>query len=114
MARILASLAIVAAFSGTAPLGASVNGFSLVNQTGAPLSALSIRRTGGGQWTSLGVAPAAGARIRANFENPDCAFDLRGTVAGVGEVVWSGVNLCDVKSVTLNRDPAGRAWVDYD
>ena len=49
-----------------------------------------------------------------HFENPDCAFDLRATVAGAGQVVWSGVNLCDVKSVTLNRDAAGRDWVDYD
>lgn len=97
-----------------APLTASVNGFQLVNQTGAPLSALALKRVGGGEWTPLGIAPAAGARVRAPFENPDCAFDLRATVAGVGEVVWSGVNLCDVKSVTLNRDRAGRAWVDYD
>ena len=29
-------------------------------------------------------------------------------------VTWAGVNLCDVKSVTLNRDAAAGAWVDYD
>jgi hypothetical protein len=29
-------------------------------------------------------------------------------------VTWAGVNLCDVKSVTLKRDDSAGAWVDYD
>lgn len=114
MSRLLACAAVILTLGLGAPLTASVNGFVLVNHTGAPLSALALRRVGGGEWTPLAVAPAAGARVRAPFEDPDCAFDLRATVAGVGEVVWSGVNLCDVKSVILNRDRGGRAWVDYD
>ena len=97
-----------------APSAAQVNGFSIVNQTGSAMSGLALRRVGSSEWFPLTVAPAAGASIRAPFTNPDCAFDLRATVAGAGEVTWNGVNLCDVKSVTLNRDRAGRLWVDYD
>jgi hypothetical protein len=48
------------------------------------------------------------------FSDPDCAFDIRATVAGGGPITWAGVNLCAVKSVTLNRDAAAGAWVDYD
>ena len=54
------------------------------------------------------------AARRCNFNDPDCAFDIRGEGAGHGPVTWAGVNLCDVKSVTLNRDGAAGAWVDYD
>jgi len=48
------------------------------------------------------------------FSDPDCAFDIRATVAGAGSVTWAGVNLCGAKSVTLNRDGSAGAWVDYD
>jgi hypothetical protein len=97
-----------------APATAGVNGFSIVNRTGVALSAMEVRRTGGKDWTPLSAAPAAGASAAVAFSDPDCAFDLRGTVAGAGPAVWRGVNLCDVKSVTLNRDASGRTWVDYD
>ena len=32
----------------------------------------------------------------------------------IAEFTWSSVNLCDVRSVTLNRRPDGTLWVDYD
>jgi hypothetical protein len=48
-----------------------------------------------------------------SFTDPDCAFDIKATVGG-NPVTWAGVNLCDVKSVTLNRDSSAGAWVDYD
>src|SRR5256885_7717729 len=48
------------------------------------------------------------------FSDPDCAFDVRANVAGGGSVTWAGINLCDVKSVTLQRDDNAGAWVDYD
>ena len=48
------------------------------------------------------------------FSDPDCAFDIRANVAGSGPVTWADVNLCAVKSVTLNRDGSAGAWVDYD
>ena len=96
------------------PAAGQANDFSIVNQTGAALRDLALRRVGDAKWQPLAVAPAAGASVRASFKSPDCAFDLRATVAGVGQMVWNGVNLCDVKSVTLNRDSSGRKWVDYD
>jgi hypothetical protein len=99
---------------GSAPAAAGVNGFAVVNQTGVGLSAMAVRRVGGSDWKPLSAAPAAGASAAIPFDDPDCAFDLRGTVAGAGPAVWRGVNLCDVKSVTLNRDASGRTWVDYD
>jgi hypothetical protein len=84
------------------------------NSTGAALAQLSIRRSGTEEWKPLGAAPAAGARGAVSFSDPDCAFDLRANIAGGGPVTWAGVNLCDVKSVILNRDATAGAWVDYD
>ena len=106
-------LAVLAASASPAFAGGA-SGFTLVNGTGAALADLSIRRAGTQAWKPLGSAPSAGARSALNFSDPDCAFDIRATVPGVGPVTWAGVNLCAVKSVTLNRDGSAGAWVDYD
>ena len=97
-----------------APAFAGAANFTLVNGTAGALAQLSITRSGTQQWQQLAGAPAAGARTSVSFSNPDCAFDIRANVAGVGPVTWAGVNLCDVKSVVLKRDDAAGAWVDYD
>lgn len=102
------------AASASPAFAAGASGFTLVNGTGAALADLSIRRAGTQAWKSLGSAPSAGARSTMAFSDPDCAFDIRATVPGVGPVTWAGVNLCAVKSVTLNRDGSAGAWVDYD
>jgi hypothetical protein len=96
------------------PALAGASNFVLVNGTGGALSELSIRRSGTQDWKPLGNAPAAGARGPISFKDPDCAFDLRANIPGSGPVTWAGVNLCDVKSVTLKRDQSAGAWVDYD
>ena len=112
-------LAASPAFAG----GAS--NFTLVNGTGASLAELAIRRAGTQEWKPLGTAPAAGrrttegeprrrARGPLKVRAPDCAVDLRANVAGAGPTTWADVNLCAVKSVTLNRDGSAGAWVDYD
>ena len=98
----------------SAPALAGASKFTLVNGTGGALAGLSITRSGTQDWKSIGPAPAAGARTAVDFSNPDCAFDIRADVAGKGAVTWAGVNLCDVKSVTLKRDDSAGAWVDYD
>jgi len=108
-ALILAMLALV-----VAPAHAAVNGFTVVNQTGGALTDLALRRIGDPTWQSVNVAASPAASARVNFAHKDCAFDLRANIAGVGPILWSGVNLCDVKRVTLNRDSSGRHWVDYD
>ena len=90
-------------------LSAGASGFTLVNGTGGSLGDLSIRRVGTSDWKPL----AQGAGGSVQFKDPDCAFDLRATVGGA-PVTWGGVNLCGVKSVTLKRDAAAGAWVDYD
>ena len=64
------------------PGAAEVNGFSIINRAGGAMSGLALRRVGSSEWEPLSVAPAAGASVRAPFTNPDCAFDLRATVAG--------------------------------
>jgi hypothetical protein len=95
------------------PAFAGASNFNLVNGTAGALADLSIRRSGTNDWKSLGAAPTAGAQGAMTFSDPDCAFDIRATVGG-SPVVWTGVNLCGAKSVTLKRDAATGAWVDYD
>jgi len=114
--RSLALLLAAASLSfGSAPALAGASGFSLVNGTGASITSLSIRRFGTQSWQPLATAASAGARTQVNFSNTDCAFDIQATLAGGATAVWSGVNLCEVKSVTLNRNSAtGENWVDYD
>lgn len=109
----LVLLALLVA-SASPALSAGASNFTLVNGTGAALAELSIRRAGTQAWKSLGPAPSAGARSAMTFSDPDCAFDIRATVAGAGSVTWAGVNLCGAKSVTLNHGGSAGAWVDYD
>ena len=96
------------------PAIAGASNFTLINGTSGALSELSIRRAGAQDWKPLGTAPSAGARAPISFKDQDCAFDIRAKAADGQPVTWAGVNLCDVKSVTLNRDPSAGAWVDYD
>jgi hypothetical protein len=109
-----AAMKLAAAFTvllvTAAPAFAGASNFTLVNGTGAGLSELSIRRSGTNEWRPL----AQGAGGAVQFSDPDCAFDIRATVPGSGPVTWAGINLCGAKSVTLKRDAAAGAWVDYD
>jgi hypothetical protein len=87
--------------------------FVLVNGTTGALGTVSIRRAGTSDWKPLAAAPAAGARGSVQFSDPDCAFDIRATVAGA-PVTWAGINLCGAKAVILQKDDNAGAWVDYD
>jgi hypothetical protein len=110
-------LAFVAAIAGllmSPPAYAGASSFVVVNAAGADISSMSIRRVGSSQWLPLSVVAAMGKSAPVSFANPDCAFDLRATLADGSTVTWTGVNLCDVKLVTLRRNAAGLAWVDYD
>jgi hypothetical protein len=114
MKRILAlSLALSGLCLPTAA-SAQASSFSLVNGTGADMASVSIRRVGSAQWQPLGAAPPAGKAAAIPFASPDCAFDIRATLAGGATVTWPSVNLCDVKLVILRRNAAGLVWVDYD
>lgn len=97
-----------------APAIGGASSFSVVNAAGADISGLAIRRVGSSQWQALGVSAPTGKAAAVSFSDPDCAFDLRATLAGGATVTWAGVNLCDVKLLTLRRNAAGFAWVDYD
>lgn len=110
--RFMIAAALIAAPA--SPLLAQASPFVLVNGTGADVGEVQIRRAGTKDWRKLTTAPSAGARGNVDFKDPDCAFDLQASVPGSGPVTWSGVNLCDVKSVVLKRDSQAGAWVDYD
>jgi hypothetical protein len=97
-----------------APALAAAGNFTLVNKTGANISSLEIRRVGTSAWQPLGGSPSSGARVAVAFANPDCAFDIRAVLADGNNATFSGVNLCDVTVVTLNRGQGGQLWVDYD
>lgn len=94
--------------------GASASAFDLVNGTDAAIADVVIRRAGTSEWKPLAPARSPGARGSVQFSDPDCAFDIRANVNGSGPVTWTGINLCDVKSVTLKKDGSAGAWVDYD
>lgn len=110
MKRLLPLIAFAAL---PAPAHAGASQFVLVNGTESALGDVVIRRAGTDAWKPLGAAPSPGANQAVTFADPDCAFDIRATVAGTA-VTWAGVNLCDVKSVTLKSDSAAGPWVDYD
>ena len=115
LARMKRFVLLAALIAGASPaVAAGASNFTLVNGTTAQLADLSIRRAGTQEWKTLGPAPSAGARMQVKFADPDCAFDIQAKVPGGGAVTWAGVNLCAVKSVTLNRDGSAGAWVDYD
>jgi hypothetical protein len=97
-----------------APVFAGAANFTVVNATGLNIVSLEIRRFGTQDWKPLSAKPDAGGRGDVDFNDPDCAFDIRARLAGNVEAVWRGVNLCEAKAVTLNRSASGALWIDYD
>ena len=114
MRKTLVALAALTLSLPSAPAFAGASSFTLINGTGSNIAALSIRRTGTDNWQALAAAPAAGASAGVAFSDPDCAFDLRASLAGGATAVWSGVNLCGTSRLTLQRRASGETWVDYD
>jgi len=114
MRKTLVALAALAFSVPLTPAVAGAGSFTVVNGTGSSFASLSIRRTGTDNWQALAAAPAAGASAGVAFSDPDCAFDLRASLAGGGTAVWSGVNLCGTSRLTLQRRASGETWVDYD
>jgi hypothetical protein len=112
---ILAAAVMLAPRPAVAAHGAT--GINLVNNSGQAFSNLYIRRTGTQSWQPLPATPPKppkGSRAVSPFADPDCAFDIKVTLEDGKEAVWPGLNLCEVKSVTLNRNEAGVTWADYD
>jgi len=107
LAAVVLALAPVPALAGAA-------GFTVINATDTAIASLSIRRTGTANWQSLAGSPAAGAASSIAFSDPDCAFDLRASLAGGGSAEWGGINLCGTTKLTLRRRASGETWVDYD
>ncbi len=100
-----------------APALAQAGNFTIVNATGIDFAGLTVRRFGTTQWLPLMLSPSRlpnAGRGAADFKDEDCAFDLRATLPDGRTVVWPGVNLCQVKVVTLNQKAGGALWVDYE
>lgn len=115
MKRLIAMIAVATLLMlSPAPAGAAAGNFTLVNKTGSAIISLSIRRSGTSAWSPIGGNPANGSRTAVAFANPDCAFDIKADLGTAGNATFTGVNLCDVTTVTLNRGPSGDLWVDYD
>ena len=114
MKRLVAPLLAAAIAVWPLPASAAAGNFTLVNRTGVNISSLQIRRVGTTAWQPISGSPASGARVAVAFANPDCAFDIRATLTGGESATFTGVNLCDVTVVTLNRGANGALWVDYD
>ena len=114
MKRLIAPLLAAGILAWPQPAAADAGNFALVNKTGANITALHIRRVGTSAWQNLGGSPSSGARIAVAFANPDCAFDIKANLANGQSATFTGVNLCDVTTVTLNRGSSGQLWVDYD
>ncbi|QIK77969.1 hypothetical protein G7077_02610 [Sphingomonas piscis] len=102
------------AFVAAPALAAGAANFTIVNATGLNIETLEIRRFGTAEWRPLPARPPSGGRGQVDFSDPDCAFDIRAKLSGGVDAVWPGVNLCEAKSVTLNRSARGALWVDYD
>lgn len=111
--RLILAAALAAGLSSPAQALDGAGNFTLVNGTSGAITSVTIRRTGTQAWRALPYAASPGGRALVEFSDPDCAFDIQANVAGTQQV-WSGVNLCEAKSVTLNRNASGVAWVDYD
>src|SRR5687768_14450317 len=113
MKRFFAPLLAAAMLAQPAAAFAGAGNFTLVNKTGANISSLQIRRVGTSAWQPLGGNPAMGSRTAVAFTDPDCAFDIQARLADGKSATFTGVNLCDVTVVTLNRGQNGQLWVDY-
>jgi hypothetical protein len=114
MAKGYLSLVALALSFSSAPAFAGASSFTVINGTGSNISSMSIRRSGTDNWVALSAAPGAGASSGVTFSDPDCAFDLRASLAGGGTATWTGVNLCGTSQLTLQRRASGETWVDYD
>jgi hypothetical protein len=117
MKRVTASALAAAIALSPVPVFAQAANFTLVNATNVEMTGLAVRRFGTSEWQPLTVAPVPvikGGRGAAQFKNEDCAFDLRATLPDGRTVIWSGVNLCQAKVVTLHQNARGALWVDYD
>jgi hypothetical protein len=117
MRTLLLTVVAAALSAAPAPAAAQAGNFTIVNATTIDFTGLSVRRFGTSDWLPLTVAPVplhVSKRGVASFRDEDCAFDLRATLPDGRFVVWPGVNLCQVKVVTLNQKAGGALWVDYE
>ena len=100
-----------------APASAQAANFTIVNNTTIDFTGVMVRPFGRQQWLPLVIAPVpvarSGGRGAVQFNDQDCAFDLQATLPDGRKVVWSAVNLCEAKVVTLNQSANGQLWVDY-
>ncbi len=111
MTRVAACALLIAAASSAMAANRSV---TVVNQTGGALKDLAVRAPGASDWKAVAPGLSPGARTAVSVDDEaGCSFDVRATSGG-GQVVWSAINFCETRSVSLNRRGDGLAWADYD
>jgi hypothetical protein len=85
---------------------AGTQDFMLVNQTGADINNLYVSETGKASWEEdvLGKAMLQnGASVPVTFQGRDaCVWDMMVKDKDGNSLTWSGINLCDVKTVVLH------------
>lgn len=111
MVRLLVIALVLGAL--VSPVAAAPRDIAVVNGTGEPLREIGARSQNGTDWAGLVAGLSPGARTRISVDPDICAYDVRATAAS-GQLTWRGVNLCETRSVTLNRRADGALWVDYD
>lgn len=90
--------------------------FTLVNQTGLSIVELYVSPSDTDNWEEdvLGVdilEDEQRCRVTFHRDEDSCMWDLMIVDEDEDEVVWNGVNLCEVSSVTLFWED-GRAWAE--
>ena len=112
LVRLFIPLALFAALLGWPGIAAEPV-IAVVNATGFDIRDTAIRRVGTDVWKPVSLAVGSGQRGSLRTNEPDCAYDIRATLAGGQQVVFSRVNLCGVKLLTLQKR-GETVWVDYD
>ena len=112
MKRLILALTIAALASLPRPAFAGAANFVLVNGTGAPVTNVAIRRATTNTWTAVPAAPGSGARANIQFSDPDCAFDIRAKLAGIGDVqeVFYAHLLVSLRARGNDRPKAPKLW----
>ena len=106
-------LFLTVALAAAAPILAAPASFALVNATGGDIQSMDARKTGTSDWKAVPYAARTGTSGAATFDNEDCAWDLRVTLAPGGTITYPNVNPCEAQLLTLRRKD-GVSWVDYD
>jgi len=116
-ARTVLVTLVVLGLGFTANAFAGTQDFTLINQTGVEVWRLFVSETSNDDWEEdvLGDDTLPdGSRIDMSFAGRSaCLWDILVTDSDENELVFQGINLCEVSVVVMHcRD--GECWADYE